>query len=80
MTQERGINAGIECLTILFDHDRPDTRGRRAGEAAARECADRRAAAGREIFGRSPAWEGFDIADVIAERLALHNTASALQH
>jgi hypothetical protein len=41
------VLAGIECLTILVDHDRPDKRrGRSAGEAAARQCAERWAAVG----------------------------------
>jgi hypothetical protein len=58
------VLAGIECLTILVDHDRPDKRGRRAGEAAAGECAERWAAAGREVIGIIPTAEGEDMADV----------------
>jgi hypothetical protein len=64
------VLAGIECLTILVDHDRWDKHGRRAGEAAARECAERWAAAGREVIGKIPTREGWDIADVASRRRA----------
>jgi putative DNA primase/helicase len=64
------VLAGIECLTILVDHDRPDKHGRRAGEAAARECAERWAVAGREVIGLIPTIQGEDIADVASHRRA----------
>jgi hypothetical protein len=62
------VLAGIECLTILVDHDHPDKRGRRAGEAGARECAERWAAAGREVIATIPTVEGEDMADVAKHR------------
>ena len=40
---------GVECLTVVADHDLPDARGRRAGQDAAARCAERWAAAGREV-------------------------------
>jgi hypothetical protein len=64
------VLAGIECLTIMIDHDSPDKHGRRAGQAAARECADRWAAAGREVIGYIPTAEGEDMADVAARNAA----------
>jgi len=64
------VLVGIECLTILVDHDRPDKRGRRAGEAAARKCAERWAAACSEVIGKIPTLEGWDIADVASHRRA----------
>jgi len=62
------VLAGIESLTILVDHDRPDRNGRRAGQAAATECARRWIAAGREVIPVIPLREGFDIADVAGHR------------
>jgi putative DNA primase/helicase len=59
---------GIECLSILVDHDRQDKHGRRAGEAAARECAERWTAAGRDVTELIPTIEGEDIADVASQR------------
>jgi hypothetical protein len=55
---------GVDCLTILTDHDRLNPRtGRRAGMEAARECARRWVAAGAEVrVWRSPV-EGEDFAD-----------------
>ncbi len=64
------VLSGIECLTIMVDHDHADKRGRRAGEVAARECAERWAAAGREVFGQIPTQEGWDMADVASRRRA----------
>jgi phage/plasmid primase-like uncharacterized protein len=55
---------GIESLTILVDHDRPDQHGRRAGQKAAAECAQRWEAAGREVVAVIPQREGHDLADV----------------
>ncbi len=58
------VLAGIETLTILVDNDPPDRHGRRAGQAAATECAQRWAAAGREVIPIISRREGDDIADV----------------
>lgn len=55
----------IEALTILVDHDKPDERGRQAGHAAARECADRWIAAGREVRSVVPRRIGADMADLV---------------
>src|SRR5262245_47880855 len=50
------IVGGIGCLTICADHDHP-------GLAAAQECAERWAAANREVYIRWPACLGRDFAD-----------------
>jgi putative DNA primase/helicase len=62
------VLAGIESLTILVDHDRPDRNGRRAGQAAATECAHRWITAGREVIPVIPLREGYDMADVASHR------------
>jgi Toprim domain len=62
------VLTGIECLTILVDHDRPDQHGRRAGQKAAAECARRWDAASREVITIIPTHEGFDVADVVSHR------------
>jgi hypothetical protein len=58
------VLAGIEHLGILVDHDRQDKHGRRAGEAAAKECTERWVTAGREVTSLISTVEGEDIADV----------------
>ncbi|WP_027152203.1 hypothetical protein [Mesorhizobium sp. WSM2561] len=50
---------GIECLTLFADHDGP-------GLSAAQGCAERYAAAGREVFIRWPKGLGRDYADEVA--------------
>ena len=56
---------GIECLTIFADHDAPNERtGKRAGLAAADECAQRWSKAGREVFVRYPVAENADWNDL----------------
>jgi putative DNA primase/helicase len=62
------VLSGIESLTILVDHDRPDQHGRRAGQKAAAECAQRWEAAGREVVAVIPIVEGEDVADVASHR------------
>jgi putative DNA primase/helicase len=64
------VLTGIESLTILADHDRPDQHGRRAGQKAAAECAQRWDAAGREVVAVIPQREGEDVADVASSRRA----------
>jgi hypothetical protein len=64
------VLAGIEHLGILVDHDHQDKHGRRAGEAAAKECADRWVTAGREVTSLISTTEGEDIADVASRRRA----------
>jgi putative DNA primase/helicase len=59
------VLAGIGTLTIWVDHDRPDRHGRRAGQAAAIECAERWDAAGREVIANISPHEGEDIADAM---------------
>jgi hypothetical protein len=61
------VLAGIEALTILVDHDQPDARGRQAGHAAARECAERWMAAGRDVHSVVPRRVGTDMADLVTE-------------
>ena len=62
---------GVECLTILADHDRPNPRtGRRAGLVAAEACARRWLAAGAEVrVWRAPA-EGEDFNDFVTAEAA----------
>jgi putative DNA primase/helicase len=52
------VLSGIECLTVLADHDQ-------AGLSAAQDCAERWAAAGREVFIRWPEGLGDDYADEV---------------
>lgn len=54
------VLAGIEALTIFADHDD-------AGLGAARECARRWRAAGREVRIRTPRTAGHDAADLARE-------------
>jgi hypothetical protein len=60
------VLSGIAALTVLVDHDQPDARGRQAGHEAARECAERWIAAGREVRSVVPRRLGADMADVVA--------------
>jgi putative DNA primase/helicase len=53
------VLSGVECLTIMADHDRP-------GLAAAQACAERWAAAGKEVFVRWPEGLGRDYADEVS--------------
>lgn len=55
---------GIEVLTIVADNDRADARGRRAGQDAAKECARRWLAAGREVRVWTAPQAGQDFADI----------------
>jgi putative DNA primase/helicase len=57
------VLSGIECLTILVDHDN-------AGREAALQCSKRWTAAGREVFRVEPIADGADMADVVRGRAA----------
>jgi hypothetical protein len=59
------VLAGIEALTVLVDHDKPDRNGRQAGHAAAQECGERWKAAGQDVFYVIPDRLGDDMADVV---------------
>jgi len=59
------VLSGIECLTILVDHDASGT-----GQASALECSRRWTKAGREVFRVVPAALGADMADVVRARVA----------
>ena len=61
---------GVECITVVTDHDRPDVHGRRAGEAAAIEVGRRWRSAGRSIRIWIAPQEGADFADVAKELAA----------
>lgn len=61
---------GIDCLTVVVDHDAPDQHGRRAGQEAALECARRWHAAGKEVFRLMPHQIGADFADLTKGRAA----------
>jgi len=65
------VMAGLEGLTILVDHDRPNPHtGQRAGDEAAHELIARYVAAGfdpeRDIVVIRPSDEGQDVADLVA--------------
>lgn len=62
------VLAGVDCLTILVDHDNPDRNGRQAGHEAAQDCAERWVGAGREIRSVVPRRVGADMADLIGGR------------
>jgi hypothetical protein len=55
---------GVECLSIIVDHDLPDRNGRQAGQEAAAECSQRWTAAGREVRRIVPRRQGADMADL----------------
>jgi hypothetical protein len=59
------VLGGVDVLTILVDHDQPDFHGRQAGHEAARECADRWIAVGREVRCVVPRRLGADMADLL---------------
>jgi hypothetical protein len=52
------VLSGIEALTLLVDHDK-------SGQSAARECAQRWHAAGREVTLLTPTYEGDDFNNII---------------
>jgi hypothetical protein len=58
------VLAGIECLWIAVDNDKPDQRGRSAGNQAAMACSKRWTEAGREVFRIVPDLVGEDLNDV----------------
>jgi putative DNA primase/helicase len=62
---------GIDGITVLVDHDKPDRRGKRAGIVAARTLINRYIAAGfdrkRDIKVVFPSRESLDAADLIGE-------------
>jgi putative DNA primase/helicase len=58
---------GIECLTIVADHDKPNPKtGKQAGLEAAQECAQRWFAAGYEVRIWKAPMEGADLNDFAA--------------
>jgi hypothetical protein len=58
------VLAGIECLTILVDHDERDRHGRQAGISAAAHCADRWTDSDRSVTCVVPNVRGCDLNDV----------------
>jgi Toprim domain/CHC2 zinc finger len=62
------VLGGIDCLTLLVDHDSPDKNGRQAGHEAARECAERWRNAGREVSFVVPHTVGHDMADLVSKK------------
>jgi Toprim domain/CHC2 zinc finger len=62
------VLGGIDCLTVLVDHDQPDRNGRQAGHEAALECAERWRNAGREVSFVVPHTVGHDMADLVGAR------------
>jgi hypothetical protein len=64
------VLAGIECLWIAVDNDRPDQHGRQAGIEAALACSKRWTEAGREVYRVTPKRVGHDLDDVMRNRAA----------
>lgn len=64
------VLAGIECLWIAVDNDKPDQRGRQAGIEAALECFRRWSAEGREVCRIVPNRVGRDLNDIMGNRAA----------
>ncbi len=64
------VLAGIECLWITVDNDKPDQQGRQAGIEAAFACSKRWTAAGRKVYRITPNRVGRDLNDVMRNRVA----------
>jgi CHC2 zinc finger/Toprim domain len=62
------VLAGIECLTIIADHDIADEAGKQASQQAARFARQRWAAAGRETVMKIPKTPGEDANDILKRR------------
>jgi putative DNA primase/helicase len=62
------VLAGVECLWIAVDNDRPDQHGRQAGIEAALACSKRWTAAGRKVYRIMPNRAGRDLNDVMRNR------------
>ena len=60
--------AGVECLTIIADHDIADEAGKQASQQAARETRQRWADAGRETVMKIPKTPGEDANDILQRR------------
>jgi putative DNA primase/helicase len=58
------VLAGIECLWIAVDNDKPDQHGRSAGNEAALACSKRWRGANRTVFRMVPDRVGEDLNDV----------------
>ena len=58
------VLGGVECLSIIVDHDPPDKNGRQCGQEAAAECSERWTSAGREVRRILPRRQGADMADL----------------
>jgi Toprim domain/CHC2 zinc finger len=64
------VLAGIECLWIAVDNDRPDQHGRQAGVEAAFACSRRWTSSGRRVLRLTPHQVGCDLNDCILDRAA----------
>jgi putative DNA primase/helicase len=67
------VLAGIECLWIAVDNDRPDQHGRQAGIEAALACSRRWTGAGRSVFRITPNRVGRDLNGVMELRERLEH-------
>jgi hypothetical protein len=63
------VLAGLECLTVLPDHDIADAAGKEASQQAAREVCQRWADAGREAATETPKRPGENANDILRRRL-----------
>jgi hypothetical protein len=59
------VLAGIDCLTLLVDHDLPDKNGKQRGQQDSATCAARWRHAGREVLRLIADRPGDDLNDVI---------------
>jgi phage/plasmid primase-like uncharacterized protein len=58
---------GVDKLVILVDNDRPDEKGKRAGQDAAAKCAQEWSKANREVIKLTPKIKGTDFNDLVVK-------------
>jgi len=71
------VLAGIECLTILVDHDSVKENGKRTGQDAAAACTERWVAAGCSVRQIMSPIEGEDVEDAL-NRIENGNTVGRI--
>jgi hypothetical protein len=67
------VLSGIECLTIIADHDKVNPKtGKTPGQTAARLCSQRWTSSGIAVRRVMPTATGEDLADIVQRREATH--------
>jgi putative DNA primase/helicase len=67
------VLSGIECLTIIADHDKVNPKtGKTPGQTAARLCSQRWTGSGIAVRRVTPTATGEDLADIVQRREASH--------